>query len=212
MGARSPTLPDVEPRPRSSTPSSVLPLVAGLILVALFAGAVGLGQMLGLPTPWNIHWPHSAAALARSVPTRISIPTLGVRAPLVSVGTAGDGSIAAPAIDHPDEAGWYRLGATPGERGAAVIVGHVDSADRPAVFAKLSSLGRGKTIQVNREDRRTATFRVDAVERAPKSAFPADKVFASGDQARLVLITCGGAWVGGNVGYADNVIVFATLT
>jgi len=80
------------------------------------------------------------------------------------------------------------------------------------VFAKLSSLGRGKTIQVNREDRRTSTFRVDAVERAPKSAFPADKVFASSDQARLVLITCGGAWVGGGVGYADNVIVFATLT
>ena len=212
MRPRASTLPDVEPRPRSSAPSSVLPLVAGLILVALFAGAVGLGQMLGLPTPWNIHWPHSGAVLARSVPTGISIPTLGVRAPVVSVSTADDGSIAAPALDKPDEAGWYRLGATPGERGTAVIVGHVDSADRPAVFAKLGTLGRGKTIDVNREDRRTATFRVDAVQRAPKSAFPADKVFASCDQARLVLITCGGAWVGGNVGYADNVIVYATLT
>jgi hypothetical protein len=212
MRPPSPTLPDVEPRPRSSAPSSVLPLVAGLVLVALFAGAVGLGQMLGLPTPWNIHWPRSGPALHHSVPTRISIPALGVRAPVVSVGKTADGSIAAPALDRPDQTGWYRLGVTPGERGTAVIVGHVDSADRPAVFAKLGTLGRGKTIDVNREDRRIATFRVDAVERAPKTAFPADKVFGSTNRARLVLVTCGGAWVGGDVGYADNVIVYATLT
>jgi hypothetical protein len=25
-------------------------------------------------------------------------------------------------------------------------------------------------------------------------------------------VTCGGAWVGGEVGYADNVIVYATQT
>ena len=145
MRLRAPTLPETEPRPRSSAPSSMLPLVAGLVLVALFAGGLGLGQMFGLPTPWDFHWSHgTAAALHRSVPTRISIPALGVRAPVVGVGTAADGSIAAPAIDKPDETGWYRLGPTPGERGTAVIVGHVDTADRPAVFAKLGALGRGR--------------------------------------------------------------------
>ena len=49
------------------------------------------------------------------------------------------------------------------------------------------------------------------MERSPKTSFPADKVFAATDRSRLVLVTCGGAWVGGDVGYADNVIVFATL-
>jgi hypothetical protein len=29
---------------------------------------------------------------------------------------------------------------------------------------------------------------------------------------RLALVTCGGNWVGGETGYADNVIVFARLT
>jgi hypothetical protein len=189
----------------------MLPLVAGLVLVALFAGAVGLGQMLGLPTPWNIHWPHNGSILQRSVPTGISIVALDLRAPVVSVGQAPDGSIAAPDLDTPDETGWYRLGPSPGERGTAVIVGHVDSADRPAVFARLGGLARGKTIDVNREDRQTATFRVDSVERSPKTSFPADKVFASTDESHLVLVTCGGAWVGGTLGYADNVIVYATL-
>jgi hypothetical protein len=190
----------------------MLPLVASLVLVALFAGALGLGQVLGLPTPWSVHWPHGATALHRSPPTRISIPTIGVRAPVVGVGAAADGSIGTPALDKPDETGWYRLGPTPGERGTAVIVGHVDSADRPAVFAKLATLRPGKTIEVVREDRRTATFRVDRVQQAPKTAFPADQVFDDTDKARLVLVTCGGSWVGGNVGYADNVIVYATLS
>jgi hypothetical protein len=215
MGLRSPTLPDTgpAPTPRSSAPSSVVPLVASLVLVALFAGALGLGQMFGLPTPWNFHWPHGdPTVLQRSVPTQISISTLGLRAPVVSVGAAADGSIATPAIDKPDETGWYRLGPSPGERGTAVIVGHVDSAHGPAVFARLATLSPGRTIDVNREDRRTATFRVDSVQRTPKTAFPADRVFAGGDAARLVLVTCGGAWVGGGVGYADNVIVYASLT
>ena len=214
MGLRTPMLPDAGPelRPRSSAPNSVLPLVASLVLVAVFAGALGLGQMLGLPLPWNFDWAHhNASALQRSVPTRVAISTIGVRAPVVGVGQAADGSIAAPSIDKPDETGWYRLGPTPGERGTAVIVGHVDSASRPAVFARLATLSPGTTIDIFREDRRTATFRVESVQRTPKTAFPADKVFAAGDQSRLVLVTCGGAWVGGNVGYADNVIVYAVL-
>jgi sortase (surface protein transpeptidase) len=213
MGLRSPALRDAgpAPTPRSSAPSSVLPLVASLVLIALFAGALGLGQMFGLPMPWNFHWSRDPA-LHHSVPTAISIPTLGVRAPVVSVGTASDGSIATPTIDKPDQTGWYRLGPTPGERGTAIIVGHVDSAQGPAVFARLVTLSPGKTVDVIREDRRTATFQVESVQRAPKTAFPADKVFAGGNAARLVLVTCGGAWVGGDVGYADNVIVYATLT
>jgi hypothetical protein len=28
----------------------------------------------------------------------------------------------------------------------------------------------------------------------------------------LVLVTCGGDWVGGETGYADNVVVFARRT
>src|SRR5262249_5337223 len=137
---------------------------------------------------------------------------LSVRAPVIGVGRAADGSIATPSINTPDETGWYRLGPTPGEPGTAVIVGHVDSGDPPAVLAQLGTLSKGKTIDVSRADRGTAACRVDSIERTPKTAFPADKVFGSSDRPRLVLVTCGGSWVGGQVGYADNVIVYATLT
>ena len=57
-----------------------------------------------------------------------------------------------------------------------------------------------------------ATFTVESVERFPKTSFPADRVFDAADGARLALVTCGGEWVGGDTGYADNVIVFARAT
>jgi Sortase domain len=213
-------------RATSPGPRSVLPLVVSLMLVGLFCAGVGLGQLFGLPSPPGLSTfgdshrgstedgstgSGATEGLGPSIPTRISIPSLGVQAKIIEVGRAADGSIATPAADPADTTGWYRLGPTPGELGTAVIVGHVDTASRPAVFHKLPELGKGKLIEVNREDHRVATFTVESVESFPKTSFPADRVFDSTDRARLVLVTCGGTWVGGNIGYSDNVIVFATL-
>ena len=200
----------------NSGPRSTLPLVAVLTLIGVFCTGVGLGQIFGLP---SLPGPSSAEegqrgsteGLSPSKPTRISIPALGVRAQVIEVGLAADGSIATPATDPAEATGWYSLGPTPGERGTAVIVGHVDTDSQPAVFHRLSELRKGKLIEVDREDHRVATFTVESVETFPKTSFPADRVFESTDRARLVLVTCGGTWVGGHIGYRDNVIVFATL-
>jgi hypothetical protein len=197
---------------------SLAPLIVGLTVVGLLLAGIGLGKIPGVPSLPDLisQWTArtgSDAPMSRSAPTRISIPSLGVRAELVEVGKAGDGSIATPDRDPERAAGWYRLGPAPGERGTAVIVGHVDTANRPAVFAKLRELRQGKRVEVTRADRRTATFTVDSVERFPKTSFPSDRVFTdAAGKPRLVLVTCGGQWVGGNFGYADNVIVFATLS
>ena len=197
----------------NSRPRSVLPLVAVLILVGLYCTGFGLGQIFGLPSlpGFGDSQRDSAEGLSPSIPTRISIPSLGVRAKVIKVGRAAAGSIATPATDPAEATGWYRLGPTPGELGTAVIVGHVDTNSRPAVFHRLPELRKGKLIEVDREDHRVATFTVESVETFPKTSFPAGRVFDSTDRARLVLVTCGGTWVGGHIGYSDNVIVFATL-
>jgi sortase (surface protein transpeptidase) len=196
-------------------PRSVLPLVAVLTLVGLFCTGFGLGQIFTLPSFGESQRDSakggSTEGLSPSIPTRISIPSLGVRAKVIKVGRAADGSIATPATDPAEATGWYRLGPTPGELGTAVIVGHVDTASQPAVFHRLAELRKGKLIEVDREDHRVATFTVESVERFPKTSFPAGRVFDSTGRARLVLVTCGGKWVGGHIGYSDNVIVFATL-
>ena len=191
----------------------MLPLVAVLVLVGLYCTGFGLGQIFGLPSlpSFGDSQRESAEGLSPSIPTRISIPSLGVRAKVIKVGRAADGSIDTPAADPAEATGWYRLGPTPGELGTAVIVGHVDTASQPAVFHRLAELRRGKVIEVDREDHRVATFTVESVETFPKTSFPAGRIFDSTDRARLVLVTCGGTWVGGRIGYRDNVIVFATL-
>jgi hypothetical protein len=200
----------------NSGPRSVLPLVAVLTLVGLYCTGFGLGQIFGLPSLpgpsiFGDSQRDSAEGLSPSIPTRISIPSLGVRAKVIKVGQAADGSIATPEADPAEATGWYRLGPTPGELGTAVIVGHVDTASQPAVFHRLPELRKGKLIEVEREDNRVATFTVESVETFPKTSFPAGRIFDSTDRARLVLVTCGGTWVGGQIGYSDNVIVFATL-
>jgi hypothetical protein len=91
------------------------------------------------------------------------------------------------------------------------MVGHVDTADRAAVFHNLHEIQAGKLIEVSRKDRRVATFKVDSVESFPKASFPADRLLVHDDVPRLALVTCGGEWIGGETGYADNVIVFAHL-
>jgi len=65
---------------------------------------------------------------------------------------------------------------------------------------------------VTRADGSVVGFRVDSVEYFPKDQLPAERVYGDSGPAGLRLITCGGAWVGGRTGYADNVIAFATRT
>jgi hypothetical protein len=151
-------------------------------------------------------------ALDRSPPTKIVIPSINLRAALDTVGLRPDGTIETPPYERAHRAAWYRLGPTPGERGAAVLVGHVDSKKAVAVFWYLTRIARGDEIQVTREDRRTALFTVTSIEEFTKTAFPTDRVYAGSDTPRLRLVTCGGRWDPARGEYQDNVVVFATLT
>jgi hypothetical protein len=201
---------------RSPSPRSSAPLAIVLLLVGVFAGGLGLGQLPGRPG-----WPQFAGfggarhdpatgELRRSTPVRLTIASIDVRARVVGVGRAVDGSIATPPTA--ETTGWYDDGPAPGQRGTAVIVGHVDTRTAPAVFRRLREVSRGTAIEVRRRDRTVARFTVDSVETFPKSTFPAARVFGDVGRPRLALVTCGGEWIGGETGYADNVVVFATLT
>ncbi|MFC4019390.1 class F sortase [Micromonospora sp. GCM10011542] len=153
------------------------------------------------------------AGLARSAPTTIEIPRIGVNAKIMSLGTNPDGTVQVPPLDQADQAGWYEPGASPGETGNAVIVGHVDSAKLgPAVFFDLGSLTPGDTITVRRVDGQPATFRVDSVKSYPKASFPTELVYGPSDRPGLRVVTCGGDFDPTAKTYLNNVIVFASLT
>ncbi|MEU1239667.1 class F sortase [Micromonospora parva] len=152
------------------------------------------------------------AGLARSAPTSIEIPRIGVDATIMSLGTNPDGTVQVPPLDKADQAGWYEPGASPGETGNAVIVGHVDSAVLgPAVFFDLGALTPGDTITVRRADGVPASFTVDSVTSYPKTGFPTELVYGPSDRPGLRVVTCGGQFDQAAKSYPDNIVVFATL-
>ncbi|MBB6397728.1 sortase (surface protein transpeptidase) [Actinomadura coerulea] len=150
--------------------------------------------------------------LGRSLPVGVSIPSIGVRAPLVRLGLRAGGEVQVPPAGRPGEAGWYQGGPAPGERGAAVVLGHVDSAKGAAVFYDLGRLRPGNRVEVSRADGRVAVFTVESVERVPKGRFPTARVYGPLDHPALRLVTCGGAFDRAERGYRDNVIVYAAET
>ncbi|MFB8243525.1 class F sortase [Streptomyces sp. NPDC055952] len=153
----------------------------------------------------------AVTALPPSPPRRIRVPAIRVDAPLTGLGLTRAGSLDVPPAARPELAGWYEAGTTPGERGTAIVAGHVDNAEGPAVFYRLGSLAKGSTIEVDRRDGRVAVFTVDAVEVYDARDFPDAKVYGPARRPELRVITCGGGWSRGT-GYRGNVVVFAHLT
>lgn len=109
--------------------------------------------------------------------------------------------------------GWYSASAVPGAEGAvgsSVITGHINYQGQGTGYAaRFANMAVGQEFDVL-IDGTPRTFRVtQAPYRLPKgSDFPPEVNDATGPN-RLVLITCGGQFVGGALGYADNIITIA---
>ena len=165
----------------------------------------------GLPTPV----PHAAVpgviALGPSTPVSIDIPSLGIHADILALGLNPDGTVAVPGENQATQAAWYDGSASPGQDGAAVILGHVDSFHLPrgrAVFYALGAAKKGDQVDVTRADGQVAVFTVDVATLVAKDDFPTGAVYGPTEGPELRLITCGGAYTT-STGYAGNVIVFA---
>ncbi|MGW2617326.1 class F sortase [Streptomyces sp. NPDC001500] len=158
--------------------------------------------------------PAAAKPLGQALPRRVDIPRLGVRAPVVARGLDAEGAIDPPPFDRAGVVGWYAGGARPGARGTALLVGHVDTETRPAVFHRLGTLRSGETVRVARDDGKVAEFTVDDVEVVRRDRFDARRAYGSRrpGRAELRLITCGGAYDPVAHRYTANVIVSAYLT
>ena len=149
-------------------------------------------------------------ARARSVPTRLDIPAIGVHTTLLRLGLNPDHTVEVPPLHADSPAGWYENSVTPGEKGAAAILGHVDTArEGPAVFYRLGTLKPGDHITVRRADGSTVRFVVSRVARYPKSDFPTQEVYGPVAYPELRLLTCGGSFDRHRRSYLDNVVVFA---
>ncbi|WP_239162267.1 class F sortase [Acrocarpospora phusangensis] len=153
--------------------------------------------------------PAAAPARSSAVPERIDIPALELKAPLMELGLTGSGEVELPPYEKPKVAGWYKGSAVPGDGGASVIIGHVDTKTAPAVFYRLKELRKGADVKVLRSDGKTISYTVDSVQQVAKERFPASSVY-TGEGLRLV--TCGGTFDWSEHEYEDNIIVYASRT
>jgi hypothetical protein len=151
-------------------------------------------------------------SLRRSEPVTVAIPAIGVRSRVLRAGLSRGGAIQVPSLlTQAGDAAWYKYSPTPGQFGASIIEGHVDTYRGPAVFYRLGALRPGDRIEVKLADGITAIFRVTGVRQYRKSHFPARTIYRASGYAALRLITCGGSFDYATRSYLSSTVVFASL-
>lgn len=203
-----------EQRPKRRAPWGVIALVllTGLALIRNGSGEFDVGPPQPTVAAARSAVPNGAPAgsLPYSEADRVRIPAISVDAPVMPVGLDPDGWVSAPPPEDPNLAGWYTGSVSPGEKGTAVVVGHVDNMRGPAVFYGLGSMKPGNRVDVLRKDGKTAVFEVYGIDVFAKNNFPGDRVYGSTGAPELRVITCGGGFTKAN-GYDGNVVVFARM-
>jgi hypothetical protein len=185
---------------------------AGLLLTrhptpALRPVAAGVAA-LPVPTGPIVAPPPSAAAKVPS-PVSLTIPLIGVKTNLITLGLAAGGAMQVPPPTS-TVAGWFTGSPRPGAVGSSIIVGHVDGKHGPGIFFRLPELQKGDDVFIERSDGTTAEFRVTEVQEYPKDHFPTDTVYGPTPDAELRLITCGGTFDSVTGHYLSNIIVYAS--
>lgn len=139
-------------------------------------------------------------------PGTIALPH-GGRARLVRKHTGADGTLPIPS--NVDDAAWW--GAGIGEPGAMLLSGHVNFNGAVGPFNELWRAARGDKVIVDDSRGVKHRYRVSRVLTLSKKQLPkqAPTLFAQTGPPRLVLVTCGGRFVGGDEGYDQNRVVVA---
>ncbi|WP_308608518.1 class F sortase [uncultured Corynebacterium sp.] len=183
---------------------ALIGVIALLVIAQLNRNDSALdGAQENLPTP---------AQGSRGAVHEMEMLIDGKSAPIDFVQLTDQGSLIPPT--DVSRLGWYSASAIPGEKGAAgssVITGHVNEVDQGDGYAaRFADLKAGDTVTVKVDgESRDFTVSHDPVQVIKGAQMPEVVNDAVGEN-RLVLITCGGEFVGGTLGYADNIIVEAT--
>lgn len=202
-----------------------------VLVAATIAGGIGLSAYgvtaLHAPSPPAPQAaslrPHldvrpSGATVSASPPVRIEVPAIGVSSELgparglTASGHVDDAPISGPIWALP---WWYDRGASPGQPGSAVILGHVDSAvgaGHLGVFFRLAQLKPGDAIDVQLADGAVTRWRVVSDAMYPDTHFPDATVYSRSGPPTLRLVTCGGAYNWSTHLYESAVVVTAALT
>lgn len=186
-------------------------VVAALVAVLITVTGKGETAVANPPAPVTSSSQAATAPPADpgQTPAEIVLPGGGT-AKLVPEDVAGDGSLPIP--QSLGEAAWWgaKLGA---KQGAALLSGHVNWKGKTGPFKELWNDKDGQEVKLTDAAGGKWVYRIDAVVTVDKAdlAGKAEQLFSPDGPHRLVLVTCGGEYVGGTEGYDENRIVTASL-
>lgn len=165
-----------------------------------------------LVQPWqSIPESHSITAIATAPAPRqaapvirgntLTVPSIGLAAPIVNVGVTATNNIDVPAGL---QVGRWTGSAVPGAPGAVFLDGHVDG-----VFARLSRVAVGQTLSVSYAGQQFA-YRVVHKEVVPLAGIDMNRALSTygGAPEGLNIMTCAGSYVPATGTYDRRLIVY----
>jgi LPXTG-site transpeptidase (sortase) family protein len=142
-------------------------------------------------------------------PARLVIPSIDIDAKIEEVGISRKGNMATP--KNFSNTGWYKYGTIPGQKGSAVIAGHVDNGFSLAgVFSELSDLKKGDAVFVVTRGDEWLHFIVTDSKIYDFDEKP-EEVFREDGEHILRLITCTGTWMEEKRTHNKRLVVRAVL-
>jgi LPXTG-site transpeptidase (sortase) family protein len=156
--------------------------------------------------------PPSASNFASTSGLALKIDAINLNIPLSTTTLGKNRELLVPA--NANVAAWYKNGPKIGEKGTALITGHLDQAgQQPGVFYNLRKLKTGDEISVRLTDGRVATYTVEKSESyAQDATFPWSKVYSTSGSSGIRIITCDGTFSPKTGRYSRNLVVYASLS
>jgi hypothetical protein len=193
-------------------------VVAGTALPAAGAAAPAARPATPAPQPATSSAPAAPAVRTQSStapppapppqpPGTVRLPAGGT-ATLVRTDLGPDGELPVP--NDLRQATWWGAGLD-AAGGASVFAGHVNWRGATGPFAELWSAGIDDVVTIVDSAGKTWRYRISQLVTVHKDDLPAraDDLFGQSGPHRVVLVTCGGRWVGGSDGYEENRVVVA---
>lgn len=138
-------------------------------------------------------------------PVRLIIPSIGLSAPVASVGLNEKGEMDVP-DGNTSDVGWYKYGTIPGNIGSAVIDAHVYAA-----FEDLRSLKVGQSVIIENANGERLEFTVDDSRVYKLGELTSGMLFGKRDTRRLNLITCAGEPTADGSSYTHRLVVYTKI-
>ncbi|KXO91837.1 peptidase C60 [Tsukamurella pulmonis] len=151
--------------------------------------------------------PVNATAAEPTAPVTVTVD--GAAAPIDAVATDAQGALYPPTDVR--RVGWWVDSALPGSgAGSVVVTGHVDDARQGTGYAeRFSGLARGAEVTLTGKDGTAVRYRVTRTTSVRKGVLPTDDLNRLDGPETLILVTCGGRFIGPPMGYENNDLVYA---